>query len=91
MWTIFRRSKRQKPENERLKQLEFDFDALQTKVQRMDLHLNKLSGRYHRRFGTGEEQPATTPATEVVGLSSKDQLRILAGLRAGRPAPHRGE
>jgi hypothetical protein len=87
MWRIFYRNKAVKADNQRLKQLELDFDALQSKVERMDLHLAKVSGRFHRRFGTGEGDTSPIPT----GQMTKEQLRRAVGIIPGRPAPHRQE
>ena len=70
---------------ERVKQLELALDDLQHDQRRLAEQHLKLSGRYYARFGKGLDESGTLPAAP----QTKDELRRLAGIVAGRPTPHR--
>lgn len=90
MWTFFSKKKHGPLPLQRLEQLEFSFHELQHEHSVLAERFQKLSGRYYRRFGKGDEEPATTPQGSLPLGTSKDELRRAAGIVAGRPAPHRG-
>lgn len=58
---------------------------LREEHHKLELMHQKLSGRFYSRFGKGEGD--SSPPYQV---GSKDDLRRLAGITAGRPAIHRG-
>lgn len=85
---MFSRNKVLKPsESKRLEQLELDFDDLKREFDRVAIQHQTLQGRFYARFGKGDIE-TQGPSKEV---RSKDDLRRMAGLRAGRPAPHKQE
>lgn len=70
---------------ERVKQLEIELVELREEHHKLELMHQKLSGRFYSRFGKGEGD-----STAPLQISSKNDLRRLAGITAGRPAIHRG-
>jgi len=89
MFKIFRRNAANIPDLERLvashKELKKQVDWLEDEFRQLNGKHHKLSGRFYSRFGTGE---VPTQPSEAVTMS-RDELRKLAGITAGRPAPHK--
>jgi hypothetical protein len=89
MFKLFRRNAPIPPESprllERVKALETLVDELDDQLKQMKIQHHKLSGRFYGRFGTGEVSPQRLEAV----ITSKDDLRRMAGIIPGRPAPHK--
>lgn len=67
------------------KRLAEQLDWVEDEVRRIAMQHQTLSGRFYRRFGTGE---GSAPAANTEHMS-RDELRRMAGIRAGQPAPHK--
>jgi len=75
---------------QRVKDLEMVFDHLDDRYKRLDIQFQKLSGRYYRRFGTGDSDPAATPEGPTASAVTKAELRKQLGIVPGRPYHHKG-
>jgi len=81
-----RKSTLDKRHIEALSRVQDDLVDLIERFNRLSMQHQKLSGRFYARFGTGD----APEAGQIPELRSKDDLRRLAGITAGRPANHRG-